>query len=110
MRTALIGSIIALTLGAAPALAAPAPAATTTTGATAAKAMPQHPSSAGGFQSEAAAKAHCPSDTVMWGNSSTKVLHYAGSTSFGKTKHGSYMCESEATKAGYHVAKGEKHP
>lgn len=63
----------------------------------------------GSFATEGAAKAHCPSDTVMWGNSETKVLHYAGTKLYGKTRHGGYMCESEATKTGFHVAKGEKH-
>ena len=63
----------------------------------------------GSFSTEAAAKAHCPSDTVLWGNPGSKVLHYPGSSDYGKTKRGGYMCESEATKTGYHVAKGEKH-
>jgi hypothetical protein len=61
-----------------------------------------------GFATEAAAKSHCPSDTVVWGNPGSKVLHVSGSKSFGKTKRGGYMCEGEAIKAGYHVAKGEK--
>ncbi len=63
----------------------------------------------GSFATEADAKSHCPSDTVVWGNSSSKVLHFSGNSAYGKTKHGGYMCEGEAVKAGYHVAKGEKH-
>ncbi|HEY6430710.1 MAG TPA: hypothetical protein VIZ17_01905 [Acetobacteraceae bacterium] len=86
-----------------PASAATAP--TTKTGHTARQASTGH----AGFTTEADAKSHCPSDTVVWGNPGSKVLHVSGSKSYGKTKRGGYMCEGEAMKAGYHMAKGEKH-
>ncbi len=58
------------------------------------------------FQTDTEAKGHCASDTVVWVNTKSKVYHYAGSSSYGKTKRGAYMCEKEAT--GFRAAKGEK--
>jgi hypothetical protein len=62
------------------------------------------PSGRGQFSTEAAARRSCPSDTVVWGNSSSKTLHLSGDRYFGKTKHGAFMCQREAMQAGYHVA------
>ena len=59
------------------------------------------------FADEAAAKAHCTNDTVVWLNTSSKVYHLAGTLSYGKTKKGAYMCQKDADQGGFHVAKGE---
>lgn len=59
--------------------------------------------SANQFSTEAAAKAHCPSDTVVWANpSGSKAYHLSGDRYYGKTKHGGYMCQKDAEQAGYH--------
>lgn len=68
------------------------------------------PMAAGEFSTEAAAKAHCPGDTVVWGNTASKVYHFSGNRSYGNTKAGAYMCEKETAAAGFRAAKNEKHP
>jgi hypothetical protein len=101
--------------------AAPAPApqkpAPTTTAAPAP--APAHQTSApkdqatleaGQFADEGSAKAHCPTDTVVWVNLPTKIYHFAGTKSYGTTKRGAYMCEKEAIVAEDRASKTEKHP
>ncbi len=57
------------------------------------------------FSSEAAAKAHCPGDTIVWANlSGSKAYHMSGNKYFGKTKHGAFMCQKEADRSGFHAA------
>jgi len=74
-------------------------------------APPAHPAVSGsnvGFPSEAAAKAACPTDTIAWANPSSKVLHAAGTKYYGKTARGSYMCQTQALGAGYHLSGTKK--
>ena len=63
---------------------------------------------AGQFATEAEAKANCPGEPVVWVNKNTKVYHHAGTTSYGKTKRGAYMCEKDTAAAGFRAAKNEK--
>jgi len=64
----------------------------------------------GQFATVAEAKAHCPRDTVVWANTQSKIYHFPGSRTYGKTKKGAFMCESETATAGMRVAKNEKRP
>ena len=45
---------------------------------------------------------------VVWANPRSKVYHASSSKSYGKTKRGAYMCEKEATSAGFHAPKPPK--
>ncbi len=76
----------------------------TSTSASATAAATGTPTGQGQFATETAARRSCPSDTVVWANSSSKTLHLSGDRYYGKTKRGAYMCERQATQAGYHVA------
>jgi hypothetical protein len=58
-----------------------------------------------GYKTEAAAKAGCGSDTVVWRARGSKAFYTAKSKYFGKTKHGSYVCEKAALAKGLHAAK-----
>lgn len=95
---------------------APAPAPAPTPAAQAPKPAPTMaakpaPAAAGtGAASEAQAKAHCPTDTVVWVNTKSHIYHFAGTHSYGTTKQGDYMCETEAKAAGDRAAENEKHP
>jgi hypothetical protein len=59
----------------------------------------------GQYTSEGAAKGTCPFDTVVWVNARSKVYHAAGTKDYGTTKRGAYMCEKEATTAGFRAPK-----
>ncbi len=58
-----------------------------------------------GYKTEAEAKAGCGADTVVWHARSSKVFHTAKSKYFGKTKHGSFVCEKAALAKGVHAGK-----
>jgi hypothetical protein len=59
---------------------------------------------------EAQLKAKCPSDTIVWVNTKSRVYHSAGTHNYGTTKSGEYMCEMDAKGAGDRAAENEKHP
>ena len=86
-----------------PAPTPPAAARSTHAARTAAPATSAIP--AGGYAVESEAKAHCPSDTVVWANTSSKAYHMSGTKYYGKTKHGAYMCLKDADVAGFHGSK-----
>ena len=56
------------------------------------------------FRTENAARAHCPSDQVVWANLKTDVLHLPGSRWYGATREGAYVCHGEADVAGWRLA------
>ena len=94
-------------------MAAPAPTPTPIAPPKPAPTMAPKPAPAAtgnGSASEAQAKAHCPTDTVVWVNTKSHVYHFAGSHNYGTTKQGEYKCETEAKAAGDRAAENEKHP
>ena len=91
----------------APAPVAPASVAPKPTPSRVAKVTPAA-TGAGEFASEAEAKGHCPTDTVVWVNTKSHKYHYAGHRSYGTTKQGAYECEADAKSSGAVAAKGEK--
>ena len=62
---------------------------------------------AGEYTTELAARARCPSDTVVWVNTPSRVYHYAGTHYYGHTKRGAFMCEADARAAGNRAARKE---
>ena len=71
---------------------------------------PGKPQGANQYTTALLAKAHCPTDTVVWSNLNSKIYHFAGHDDYGHTKEGAYMCEKDATAQGIRAAKNEKHP
>jgi hypothetical protein len=95
-----------------PAAQAAAPAAKSPTTRSPATVGVAAPSATGAnqFSSEALAKAHCASDTVVWANLGSRIYHFSGHKDFGNTKEGAYMCEKDAVGQGIRAAKNEKRP
>jgi len=57
------------------------------------------------FQTEAAAKRHCPKDEVVYGeNKSGGIYHLKGSRYYGHLKDGKYVCRREADAGGWRAA------
>ena len=88
----------------------PAPKATAAAKPAPAPSKPAAATAAGGFATDAEARARCPSDTVVWVNTKSHVYHFAGTHNYGTTEHGTYMCEADAKAAGDRAAENEKHP
>jgi hypothetical protein len=63
---------------------------------------------AGEYTTELAARARCPSDTVVWANTPTRIYHYSGTRYFGHTRNGAYMCEADARTAGYRASRSRQ--
>ena len=93
---------------AAPASTATPAARTTTTTAAAGRAAPAA-LPAGQYRVEADAKAHCPTDVVVWVNKESKIYHASGDRYYGKTKVGFYMCQKDANGAGFRAPRPATH-
>jgi hypothetical protein len=48
---------------------------------------------------------NCGGTQPVWVNERSHVFHPAGDPYYGRTKHGKYMCERDAAKAGYRPSK-----
>lgn len=53
------------------------------------------------FSSAAAAKDHCPDDTIVWSNGVSKTYKMVGSDMTKSSGHGFYACKMEADTAGF---------
>ena len=61
------------------------------------------------FCTDQEAKSRCPGALVVWVNTKSKVYHRAGSNTYGHTKVGAYMCESDATAEGDRAPQAHGH-
>jgi hypothetical protein len=62
----------------------------------------------GEYTTELAARARCPSDTIVWVNTPSRIYHLSGTRYYGNTRKGAYMCEADARAAGYRAAKNRQ--
>lgn len=51
-------------------------------------------------------KPNCGAVQPVWVNLNTKVYHQPGDPMYGKTKHGEYLCPSQASSQGFRPAGG----
>ena len=58
----------------------------------------------GATQATTDSNAAADSQQVVWVNTASHVYHKPGTRYYGKTKHGKYMLEADAIKAGYRDA------
>ena len=56
---------------------------------------PTTPSDSAQYSTERQARSHCPSDTVVWANTHSNIYHFHGTSNYGNTVAGAYMCEQE---------------
>ena len=105
MKIATLSSLIFLSVVAlaAPAVLAQPTAAPTEKGTSKAKATPAVV--AGSFKTEAEAQATCVGAPVVWVNTRSKIYHAKGTSVYGKTKSGFYMCQALADTSGYRAVK-----
>jgi DNA uptake protein ComE-like DNA-binding protein len=69
------------------------------------------PATTGGTGAGAgAAAAQPPVKGMVWVNLDSKIYHYEGDRFYGKTKHGQFMTEADAIKAGYRASKSGPKP
>jgi hypothetical protein len=68
------------------------------------------PTGAGQFASEQEARYRCPSDTIVWVNERSHIYHFPGTSNYGHTKRGAFMCEADAKAGGARAAMNEHHP
>jgi len=103
------GETVAVPSTPSPTATTPAPAPVSAPSAQPSKTTVTTPTGANQFTTEAQAKGRCPSDTVVWANTKSKVYHFNGYKNYGDTKEGAYMCEKDATAQGFRAARNEKH-
>ncbi len=63
---------------------------------------------AGQYTTELAARARCPSGTIVWANTPSHIYHYSGTRYYGRTRRGGYMCETDARAAGYRPSRSRR--
>jgi hypothetical protein len=64
---------------------------------------------ANGAMGAMAGKPDCGAVEPVWVNLNTKVYHAPGDAAYGTTKHGEYLCPSQAKAQGFRRAGGAHH-
>ena len=57
------------------------------------------------FRTEQQAQQHCPTDTIVWANTSSGVYHLRGERFYARTKNGAFVCQKEADQKGLRVSR-----